>query len=98
MSRKLKVLFFQSQSYLGADSLLHSLLMRYYDRSRFEVHVACNYGTRREKSNSLATLETIPDLHIRPTNFGPTIHSQSKRSITRNIAAGLPAFGSLVGL
>lgn len=99
MSKKLKVLFFQSQSYFGSDSMIHSLLMRHYDRSRVEVHVACNYGTRRTPSASLKALQDIADVHIRPTNFGPTIKQQSKRDIVAStLIGGAPAAASLGGL
>lgn len=98
MPGKLRVLFFQSQSYYGADSMIHGLLMRHYDRSRIEVHVACNYGSSKKKSASLKALETIPNLHIRPTHFGPTVTAQSKLSIARDTIKGIPAVGSLAGL
>lgn len=98
MPRKLKVLFFQSQSYFGSDSMMHSLLMRNYDRGRIEVHVACNYGTSKVKSPSLKALETIPNLHVRPTHFGPTVTAQSKLSIAKDTVRGIPAVSSLAGL
>lgn len=98
MSKKIKVLFFQSQGYFGADSMIHSLLMRYYDRSRVEVHVACNPGSRHQKSPALEALETIPDIHIVRTNFGPTLTAQSGSNIARSLIHIIPALFSLCRL
>ena len=60
-SRLVRVLFMQSQSYFGSDSMMHSQLMRNYDRSQVEVHVACNSGRRGQPSASLKALAQIPD-------------------------------------
>lgn len=75
--------------------MIHSLLMRYYDRSRVEVHVACNYGSRHHKSPSLQALETIPNLKIVRTNFGPTLTAQSKPNIAKSLVQVIPALFSL---
>ena len=47
---KINVLFMQSQSYFGSDSMIHSLIMRHLDRTRVNVYVACNAGSRNKKS------------------------------------------------
>jgi glycosyltransferase involved in cell wall biosynthesis len=97
--RKINVMFMQSQAYFGSDSMIHSLIMRYLDRSRINVHVACNQGTPNNKSASLKALETIPNLHIRPTNFGPTVNDRSKQVIVKDTLVGVaPALISLGGL
>ncbi len=72
--RRVNILFMQSQTYFGADSYIHSLLMENIDRSWGTVHVACNYGAGPEKSDAAKALERIPDLQIRPTNFGTSIN------------------------
>ena len=41
MDTPIRVLFMQSQSYFGSDSVIHGLLMRSLDRDRFEVYAAC---------------------------------------------------------
>ena len=72
MKKKIGVLFTQARSGFFAPAMVHGLLMRYFDRECMEVHLACTTGTGGEKPPSLKALENIPDLHIRPTNFGPT--------------------------
>src|SRR5262249_10302095 len=77
---------------------IHALLMRYVDRSRFDVHVACSVGPRNEPTLSYQKIATIPDVHLRPTNFGPSVTGKSKLG---KIAAvpEMAMFGaSLVGL
>ena len=99
MKKKIGVLFTQAQSGFFAPTMIHSLLMRYFNRECMEVHLACTIGTGGEKPPSLKALENIPDLHIRPTNFGPTIFRRSKMEIARNtIFGGPPAIISLLGL
>lgn len=68
------VLFMQSQSFFGADSQQHGLLMRYFDRKLVRPHVAmttmaappvAGHDVRRH-------IRSIPDLRVRPTSFGPS--------------------------
>lgn len=80
----------QSQSYFGSDSMIHSLLMRFYNRQRLAVHAACNSGTAKEASASLKALEKVPDLHLRPTKFGPTVNSLPKLKVLKNIFTQTP--------
>jgi glycosyltransferase involved in cell wall biosynthesis len=97
--QKIKVLFMQSQTYFGADSLIHSLIMRYLDRRKFDVFVACDTGPRDIQSASYQALLKIPDITIRPTRFGPSINSRSKLDIVKEAFFGsLPAAGSLLSL
>jgi glycosyltransferase involved in cell wall biosynthesis len=92
-------MFMQSQTYFGADSLIHAFLMRYLDRNHLEVHVAVNYGNKTHKSTAYQALEGIPDLHIRPTNFGPTITAVSKVEVAKSTFLGAaPALMSMTGL
>ena len=94
-----KVLFMQSQTYFGADSFIHSLLMRNFDREKVEVYVACNVGSKNDPSASYQALRGIPDIHIRPTDFGPSLNSRPKKEAAREaLASGLPALRSLLGL
>lgn len=96
---RVKILFMQSQTFFGADSAIHGQIMRHLDRSAFDVHVAVNAGDDREPSPSLNALSKIPDLAIRPTNFGTTVTARSKRQILLDTArSGVPALASLGGL
>ncbi len=94
----LRILFMQSQRFFGADSAMHGLLMRSYDRKRVEVHVACEKGTAEEASASYEALKAIPALHMRPTNFGPTLTSLSPWEKLRGMPRALPAAYSLLNL
>ncbi len=97
--KKINVLFMQSQSYFGSDSMIHSLLMRYLDRSKFDVHVAVNAGTRESPSASFKALQAIPDLQLRPTSFGPSVYSRSRLAVAKEaVTGGLPSAASLSGL
>lgn len=99
MEKKLNVLFMQSQAYFGADSMIHSLLMQYLNRDRVEVHVACNPGTATARSAAITVLEQIPDLHLRPTVFGPTVNQRSKLEVVRSsVRRGGPMLSSMAGL
>lgn len=97
--RKIRVLFLHSQDYIYAPFTVHCLLMRYFDREHIEVHVACSKGTKLEKSPTLKALEAIPDIHVHPTSFGPTVFQKSKIEVAKSIVSnGLPMFPSMIGL
>lgn len=96
---KIKVLFMQSQSFFGSDSMIHSLMMEHLNRDYFEVHVACNPGSSTEKSDALKALESIPELRVRPTRFGPSIHKRRLFHVLQQITTeSAPALSSLLGL
>jgi glycosyltransferase involved in cell wall biosynthesis len=100
MSNKINVLFMQSQTYFGADSRIHGVLMHYFDRSRIGVHAACNPGTISERSAAIQALESISDLHLQPISFGPTVNAQTKLDIAKQVLKGtgrmLASFGHLI--
>lgn len=93
--QKVKVLFLQASPVLYADSHTRAKVMRYLDRSEFEVHVAFTAFHDGQKSDAYKLFETIPDLHFRPTNFGPSIHQSVGNT---NQLSALSAPLSLVGL
>ncbi|GAB4460402.1 MAG: hypothetical protein OHK0029_24340 [Armatimonadaceae bacterium] len=96
---KTNVLFMQSQTYYGADSQIHGLLMRHLDREKFTVHAACNPGPVAQPSASLKALQKIPNLHLRPTNFGSSLNESGAGEIARSAVTGtLPLLGSLSAL
>src|SRR5262249_55475547 len=76
---RIGVLFLNSPERPGADTFIHTLLMRGLERSRFEVHVACSAGTGGARTPAFQMLSTIPDLHMRPSNFGPSLTGRTKK-------------------
>jgi glycosyltransferase involved in cell wall biosynthesis len=84
------VLFMQSQSYFGADSEIHAQLMRHFDRSMVEVHVACNHQQQRNPAlTAYKHVCTIPQVHVRPTDFGPSVHGMGGIHKIKKAAGGL---------
>ena len=91
MPRKLGVLFIQSQEGYGADSVVHTHLMRHLDRDRFTVHVACTAGSDPEPPDSLVRLQAEHDVHVRLTRFLPGLRERSLQKVMRSVPEGLSA-------
>jgi glycosyltransferase involved in cell wall biosynthesis len=99
VSRRIGVLFMQSQEFFGADSQIHASVMRHLPRDRFDVHCAVPRGRHGASVASRAAVERIPDVHARPTEFGPTLDTASRATLVRSaLRHGAPAMWSLVGL
>jgi glycosyltransferase involved in cell wall biosynthesis len=86
---KINVLFLHSQEGFGADSAIHGHLMRYLDRDRFVVHLACSPGDGSRPSTALARFNEIPGILLRPTKFAPGFHHRSPRDIARGALAAV---------
>jgi len=80
---KTNILFLHSQIGFGADSAIHAHLMRYLDRERFVVHVACSRGDGSVARPSIARLAEIPDIRLRPTYFAPGFRHRSPITVLR---------------
>jgi glycosyltransferase involved in cell wall biosynthesis len=79
MQQRFGVLFLQSQAFFGADSTLHAQLMQHLDRSAVEVHVALTTEPAHNPATSAArAIGAIPDLAVRPTDFGPSVHGAGR--------------------
>ena len=91
-SRTLGVLFLQSQAFFGADTGIHAQLMRHLDRSRVRVHCAC---TEREahdpRMTAIRRIRAIPDVRVRPTDFGPSLFGRSTTARLLSAGEGLRA-------
>jgi glycosyltransferase involved in cell wall biosynthesis len=87
MQDKINVLYLHSQDGFGADSAIHAHLMRYLDRDRFVVHVACSAGDGDGTPPALAKIREIPDIRLRPTHFAPGFHHRNRATILRGIRA-----------
>lgn len=97
-SSRTGVLFMQSQSFFGADTFVHSLLMRELDRDRFDVHVACTTAGDGGASSVRNRLRLIPHLTVRPVNFGPTLFGRSRAELPRAATGAASAVLGLSGL
>lgn len=73
MTRRRHVLFIQSQEFFGADTMVHSLIMRHLDRRKFRVSVACN-----PRSPVWQQLNNIPMTRMVPANFGPSVFEKGR--------------------
>ena len=72
------VLFISSAEHPGADTFIHTLIMRSLDRAQFDVHVACSAGPPGAPTPAFTVLQGIPDLRLRPSNFGPSLTGLSR--------------------
>jgi glycosyltransferase involved in cell wall biosynthesis len=87
--RKINVLFLHSQTGFGADSAIHAHLMRYLDRDRFTVHVACPAEGGGTTPASLAKFREIRDVHVRPTHFAPGFRHRKRAEIVGQLRSAL---------
>lgn len=82
----------QSQTFFGADSGVHALLMRHFSPNDVECHVAYNRdGDTRAPTHPLLHLQDIPNLHLHPARFGPTVCAQSRAKILATALTQAPA-------
>jgi glycosyltransferase involved in cell wall biosynthesis len=82
-ARKTQVLFVSSAEYPGADTFIHMLIMRTLDRTRFDVHVACSASPPHARSKGYTALAAIPGIHLRETDFGPTMEGLTRSAKLR---------------
>jgi glycosyltransferase involved in cell wall biosynthesis len=87
VSDKIGVLFLQAQEGFGADSAIHAHIMRYLDRSKFEVHVACTGGAGDGEPPSLRVLKQIPELRVRVTHFAPSLSGRTLGGLSHALGA-----------
>jgi glycosyltransferase involved in cell wall biosynthesis len=96
---KIGVLFMQSQEWFGADSQIHASIMRHLPRDRFDVHCAVSKQHGTETSDARRGVERIPDVKLRPTEFGPTFNANDgSRPAVETIRRSVPTIVSLLGL
>ena len=96
LNRRARVLFINSALIAGADTSIHFLLLRNLSRLQFELHAAGQPGS---PAPAFEELRAIPDISLRPTNFGPSLWKLSKFRKIAALVGGLPiATGSLLRL
>jgi glycosyltransferase involved in cell wall biosynthesis len=95
----LRAMFMQSQAYFGSDSGIHARLMRHFRPEDVEVHVACTPAKAEPPElTAIEHLRRIPNLHLRPTNFGPSVFAQPRKEQLRRLATQSLGLVDLVGL
>jgi len=93
------VLFMQSQAFFGADSAIHAELMKYFDRSAVEVHVAQTTDEPSDpRMSAFARISAIPNVSIRRTSFGPSVHGMAHSARVGKVLQGGQALMGLAGL
>ena len=97
--RKTGVLFISSAELPGADTFIHTLIMRSLDRSHFDVHVACSAGRPGAPTPAFKVLKGIPELRLRSTSFGPSLTGLSPvRKAVELLGGAFRTVASLAGL
>ena len=96
--RKTGVLFISSAEHPGADTFIHTLIMQSLDRTQFDVHVACSAGRPDAPTPAFEVLKAIPNLHLRPANFGPSLTGRSRAGQVLGAFEMLATIGSFAAL
>lgn len=99
-TEKTRVLFLHSATRppLGADTWIHTLIMRHLDRGSHEVHVACCPGSADAPTPTFAAVRDIPDLRIEAVNLGPELFAKSPTERARAAIETAPALWNLAKL
>ncbi len=99
MKTKIRVLFLQSVTQGRSIEDVHSMLARHFNRDYVEIYAACDMYINGEKTATYRMFEAIPELHVRPTNFGRPVLYGSQLDIAGNVLfTGLALSGSMAGL
>jgi glycosyltransferase involved in cell wall biosynthesis len=96
----MRVLFVHSATVppLGADTWVHTLLMRHLDRQLVDVHAACAFARGGARTPTYEALSTIPELTLRSIDLGPELFRRSRLGKVRGLVETLPAALSLADL
>jgi glycosyltransferase involved in cell wall biosynthesis len=92
------ILFISSAEHPGADTYIHTLIIRHLNRRHFDVHVACPAGSAGARPAGYDVMASIPDVTLRPTHFGPSLSQAASRSKSAIIKDAAWAPGSFLGL
>jgi glycosyltransferase involved in cell wall biosynthesis len=97
---KVRVLFLHSATRppLGADTWIHSLIMRHLDREEHEVHVAFSPGPPDAPTPTFSAIRDIPGLRLKPVNLGPELFAKSAVDRARAALETAPALWNLLEL
>jgi glycosyltransferase involved in cell wall biosynthesis len=83
------VMFISSAEHPGADTLVHTLIMRNLDRARFHVHAAASPGDPADGSaDGFRLLAGIPHVQLRSANFGPSLSGRTALGKLQQLMTG----------
>lgn len=95
---KTGILFVNSPVVPGADTFIHTSIMRALDRARFDVHVAYSESRPGDPAPAFDVLSAIPGLHLRPAIFGPSLTGRSTLDKAVQALGGWSTLASFAGL
>jgi glycosyltransferase involved in cell wall biosynthesis len=96
---RVRVLFINSPTNIGADTWIHLLLMRHLPQARFELHAAVQPAPQGQPESPVAAaLRAIPGVSLQFTSFGPTLFGRTRLQKLGALAEVVPALASLVEL
>jgi glycosyltransferase involved in cell wall biosynthesis len=101
---KLRVLFIQTATWTGSGLAVQADLMKFFDHSRVEAHVAYNTLVPRPAARSRepwdegyrpgtsvqGVLQAIPGVRLRPTEFGPHVTGVPKLRLASEVGLSIP--------
>ena len=59
-----------TRSPLGADTWVHTQIIRTLDRATHDVHVACVVESDRSPTPAFEAIRDVPDVSVHPVDFG----------------------------
>jgi glycosyltransferase involved in cell wall biosynthesis len=97
---KIPVLFLHTATEppLGADTLVHTLIMRGLDRAHFDVHVACAKGPPFARTPTFEAVSAVTNVTVHPVNLGPELFGRSRLGKVAAVVRTLPAVWNLAEL
>jgi len=97
---KMRVLFVNTPTLppLGADTWVHSQILRDLDRSTHELYAACSAGPPGARTPTFRVFSKMSDICLRPVDLGPELFGRSRSDRRRALLATLRAIPSLAGL
>jgi glycosyltransferase involved in cell wall biosynthesis len=103
MDRRIRVLFIVSYPTTTPAITVHADLMRHLDRDRVDVHVAYNRlaAVEPHRSSGSSVLDAMPgepDIHLRPTEFGPVGNATRAQVAAGAVRALLPGLRDAAAL
>jgi glycosyltransferase involved in cell wall biosynthesis len=99
-ARRMGILFVNGPTMppLGADTWIHTQIIRHVDRTRFEPIAACVTGTQDSPTPCYEAIRAVTNLDVVPIDFGPELYAARDRSRLRTIVDTLPVLPSFVRL